>query len=330
MILHSENCKPRHQMRAPITLLFTFVLFFCATSWAQVGANIDGVVTDNSGAAVVGATVVITNTNTNISQNLKTGESGNYRAVNLQPAPYRISAEMAGFAKVTKTVTLTVGSNGTVDFTLGVAGLNENVEVSGEVPMVEVTKSQPSSVIGEQQVAALPVLSRNFMVLAQVMPSAAPMANLGVFSKFTLTKFGGVSDQRNGYTTVIDGATIDDATWGSPVINLPQDAVQEFKVFRHQFDAEYGNAQAAVITVVSRPGTDHYHGSAYYFGRDKALDAQNALATLAPPFRQIRAGGTVGGPLFSSKTHFFAGYENLNVNTAFIQALPPATHLPAR
>jgi Carboxypeptidase regulatory-like domain len=324
MTLRRGNCQLTRQSRAPITLLFCLVLFCCANGWAQIGANIDGVVSDNTGAAVVGATVVITNTNTGVSQNLITGESGNYRAVNLQPATYRITAEMTGFAKLTKTVTLLVGSNGTVDFTLGIAGLTENVEVSDEVPMVEVTKSQPSSVIGEEQVSALPVLSRNFMVLAQIMPSAAPMANLGVFSKFTLTKFGGVSDQRNGYTTVIDGATIDDATWGSPVINLPQDAVQEFKVFRHQFDAEYGNAQAAVINVVSRPGSDHYHGSAYYFGRDKALDARNALATLAPPFRQLRAGGTVGGPLLSSKSHFFAGYENLNVNTAFIEALPPS------
>ena len=118
---------------------------------------------------------------------------------------------------------------------MGVAALTESITVRGESPLVEVTKSQPSSVIVGEQLATLPVLDRNFLVLAQLMPGAAPLT--GVSTRFAVTKFGGVADQRNGYTTIIDGGTVDDATWGSPVINMTQDAVQEFKVFRNQFDA---------------------------------------------------------------------------------------------
>jgi hypothetical protein len=195
---------------------------------------------------------------------------------------------------------------------------------------VETAKSQPASVIEKQQLAQLPVLSRQFLVLAQLMPSAAPIANLGVYARFVTTKFGGTADQRNAYTTIIDGATIDDATWGSPVINLTQDSVQEFKVYRNQFDAEYGFAQNAVINVATRSGGDRFAGTGYYFGRDAALDAQNALASSTPPFRQLRAGGTIGGPLLSKNTHFFAGYENLNVSTALIEALPPSNPFAAQ
>ena len=104
---------------------------------------------------------------------------------------------------------------------------------------------------------------------------------------------------------------MDDSTWGSPVINMPQDAVQEFKVFRNQFDAQYGSALNAVVNVVTKSGTNDYNGSAYYFGRDDALNARNAAATTVPPFSQTRVGGTFGGPLQLNRTHFFGSYEYL-------------------
>ena len=149
------------------------------------------------------------------------------------------------------------------------------------------SKAQPSSVIVGEQLAALPVLDRNFLVLAQLLPGAAPLT--GVNSRFAVTKFGGLADQRNGYTTIIDGGAVDDATWGSPVINMPQDAVQEFKVFRNQFDAQYGSALNAVVNVVSKSGGNAYTGTGYYFGRDKSLNARNAKAATVPPFQQYRA-----------------------------------------
>jgi len=105
---------------------------------------------------------------------------------------------------------------------------------------------------------------------------------------------------------------------------MSQDAIQEFKVYRDQFDAQYGYAMNAVVTVATKAGGDQFHGTGYYFGRDAALDATNALATSKPPYSLWRAGGTFGGKVVSNNTHFFVGYERLNINTAAVEALPPS------
>jgi hypothetical protein len=299
---------------------------------AQVGAaNIGGSVVDDTGAALPGVTITLTNKSNGFVETVVTGDRGNYRAVALQPAPYEIRAELTGFATVTRQVVLTVGADATVDIKLGIAAVAENVTVSGESPLVEVNKSQPSSVITSQQIDNLPVLARNFQVLAQLLPGAKP-ASIGALSlTSTVTNFGGVADPRNGFTTLIDGGSVDDAIWGSPVINMGQDAIQEFKVFRNQFDAQYGAALAAVVTVVTKSGGNVPSGSGFYFGRDKSLNAINALATTAqqPPFSQIRAGGSVGGALVESKTHFFAAFEHLKIDTASITNLPAANPFKA-
>ncbi|PYQ96101.1 MAG: hypothetical protein DMF96_19780 [Acidobacteria bacterium] len=321
-------------VRTPVVRTFVAplaVLIVCsASAWAQGGASVGGVVKDQSGAALPGTTVTVLNTGTGAAQTLVAGPSGNYLAVNLQPGQYQVTAELSGFGAGKKTVTLNVGVESTVDFSLGVAALSESVTVTGESPLVEVTTATPLSVVNGEQLASLPVLDRNFLVVAQILPSAAPMSNLAVSTRFAVTKFGGVADQRNGYTTIIDGTTVDDATWGSPVINMTQDAVQEFKVFRNQFDAQFGSALNAVVNVVSKSGTNQFGGTGYYFGRDKNLNAKNALATSVPPFQQYRLGGTFSGPIAMNKTHLFAAVEYLNIDKANIVALPATNPFAAQ
>lgn len=311
-------------IRLQPTTGFFIAMFACAlTVFGQVGGNIGGVVTDTTGAAVPGAKVTLVNTSSGATQELTAGPDGNFRAVNLPPAPYEITATAQGFGTVKKTITVIVGADSTVDLPLSVAGVTENITVEGDAAaLVETSKSAPKSVIDEQQLRDLPVLSRNFLVVAQTMPGAAAIQNLAVTTRFGSTIFGGVADQRNGYTTIIDGAPIDDATWGTPVINMSQDAVEEFTVYRNQFDAQYGHAMNAVVNVVSRSGGSDFHGSIYYFGRDQTLNARNALATVKPPFAQTRAGATIGGPLLSKSWHYFASFEYLRTNTATVVALP--------
>jgi hypothetical protein len=285
-----------------------------------VGGSIGGTVTDDTGSALPGVTISVTNTANGATQMLTTGERGNYRAVALQPAPYSITAELSGFATLKREVVLTIGTELTIDLKLGVAALAETLTVVAQTPLVEVAKSQPSSVVVAEQVASLPVLQRNFLTLAQLLPSTTPN-NLG--QKFSVIQFGGPADQRNGYTTLIDGGDIDDAIWGNPTINIPQDAVQEFKVFRNQFDAEYGSALAAVVSVVTKSGTNALAGTASYFGRDKALNSKNYFAIGGKPtFNQTRFGGTLGGPIVRNRTHFFASYEHNELNTVKIISLP--------
>jgi carboxypeptidase family protein/TonB-dependent receptor-like protein len=302
--------------------LWVLVLLLAAASArAQVvGGSIGGTITDDTGGALPGVTVTMTNTANGATQVVTTGERGNYRVVALQPAPYRVTAELSGFATVKRELVLTIGTELTIDFKLGVASVAETLTVVAETPLVEVAKSQPASVVVADQVAALPVLQRNFLTLAQLLPSTTPN-NLG--QKFAIIQFGGPADQRNGYTTLIDGGDIDDAIWGNPTINIPQDAVQEFKVFRNQFDAEYGSALAAVVSVVTKSGSNALSGTLSYFGRDKALNSKNYFATgEKPPFAQTRVGGTLGGPIVRNRTHFFASYEHNDLNTVKIINLP--------
>ncbi len=302
--------------------------------WGQsVAANIGGTVTDDTGGALPGVTITVTNRANGVTVTAVTGAEGRYRVVELQPAPYEITAELSGFAPQRRSLTLFVGTDATLDFRLGVASVAETLTVAAEAPLVEVSKSQQSSVIEAEQLRTLPTITRNFLTLSQLLPGSGPPplpAMTGVLSKFYVTKFGGVADQRNGYTTLIDGGSVDDTDWGSPIVNLTQDAVQEFKVYRNQFDAEYGNALAAVVAVVSKSGTNVFNGTAFEFGRDASLNATNAFATTKPPFSQERVGGSFGGPISQNRTHFFGAYEHLNVNATTIVSLGAANPFAAQ
>ena len=310
--------KGQRQPLIVVLLLILVAALVSGPASAQIGANISGVVTDGSGGVLPGVTVTVTNTANGRAQALVTNADGRYRAVSLQPGPYQVSAELQGFGTVRREITLVVGSDATLDVSLSVATLNETVTVTGESPLVEVAKSQPSSVITGQQMENLPVLSRNFLVLAQLLPGAAP-ARAG---QFAITKFGGPGNQRFGYITLVDGGDLHEPIWGHPSINLSQDSVAEFKVFRNQWDAEYGGALAAIVNVVSKSGTNKVSGSGYYFGRDDSLNAQNAYAKAKPPFQQVRVGTSFGGPVVENRTHYFASYEQQKTDSANITALP--------
>lgn len=305
------------------------VLFLTVVGTASaqvVGANLSGRITDEGGGALPGVTVTITNKANGAQQAVVTTAEGTYRAVALQPAPYQVRAELPGFGASTREIILTIGANATLDLRMGVAALEESITVTAQSPIVEVARAAPTSTIVESQIQALPVLERNFLALAQLMPGAAP----NYISKFSRVKFGGPADQRNGYTTIVDGGDLDDAIWGDPTVNISQDAVQEFKVFRNQFDAQYGAALAAVVTVATKSGTNSLHGSGYFFGRDDALNARNAFARSKPVYGQRRFGGSVGGPVVRNRTHFFGAYEYTNVDKESIIALPDRNPFAAR
>ncbi len=211
-------------------LMCTGALVALSTSAAAqvVGGNITGTVADSQGGALPGATVTVLNTGTGFAQTLTTGSAGTFRAVALQPGLYEVTAELSGFAAQRLEVELLTGYELEADFVLNLAGVEETVTITAEAPLVELSKAQPSSVVTNEQVEDLPVLNRNFLALATIMPGATPH-----YQKFAAVKFGGAADQRNAYSTLIDGGDIDDAIWGNPSINIAQDAVQEFKVYRN-------------------------------------------------------------------------------------------------
>ena len=259
---------------------------------------------------------------------LNTGSEGEYRAVALLPGEYDVAAARSGFSSVTRRVTLPVGADATVNLTLPLAGVVEQTTVNAAAPLVEVARSQPSSVVTKRDIDTLPVLERNFLVLAQLLPGSGPINS--TVTRLATTKFGGVADQRAGYTTLIDGGDINDTVWGSPTINVGEDAVQEFKVFRNQFDAQYGHALNAVVTVATRTGTNRFGGTGFYFGRDDALNARYPFAAENLPFDEQRVGGSIGGPLVRDRSHFFASYERDNVDNVRVIALPASNPFAAR
>jgi hypothetical protein len=313
---------------ARIALAAFLLLASTMPALAQAVASVGGTVADESGARMPGVTVTITNKANGATQVLVTEAEGNYRAVALQPAPYEIKAELSGFATQVRPITLTVGADATIDFKLVVAGLSESLTVSASAPVIEVSKSSLSSVVMSEQVASLPNLGRNFIELAQLLPGSAPDNSSVQF--FNSTKFGGVADQRNGFTTLIDGGDIDDAIWGSTTVNFSEEAVQEFRVLRNQFDAEYGGALGAVVSVVSKSGTNRFSGTGMYFGRDQALASKNFFAPTKPAFNQKRTGGNFGGPILQNRTHFFTAYEYNDVVTAKIIALAASNPFAAQ
>ena len=219
-------------------------------------------------------------------------------------------------------MTLRVGETADLRIVLAVGGLQQSVEVTAAAQMVETTKSDVSAVVTTRELSELPVLNRGFIGLAALLPGGGPAraadARFGV-----QTAFGG-TNVRSMYSLYIDGGVMDNPVLGFALVNVNQDAVQEFRVLHNQFDAEYSGAGTAVVNVLTRSGTNALRGMFSYYGRDDALNAMNAFAKTKPPFDSTRASVTLGGPIKKDKAHFFGAVEYLRTNSVTIIALPAA------
>jgi len=293
---------------------------FLARGRAQT-AEIIVNVTDSSGAVMVNVPVVIANTDTGVARSYKTDTAGLAAVPGLQPGPYKISAEFDGFSRQERVMTITVGQVATVNVVLLPAGDTQTVDVQSESGLeVETSKADVSGVVTRQQLNDLPVINRGFIGLAQLLPGGGP--SLSTDARFgNQTSFGG-SNVRSGYSVLIDGAAMDHPIYGMAIVDVNQDAVQEFRVLHYQYDAEYSRAGSAVVDVVTRSGTNSYDGMFSYFGQDQALNARNYYATSQPPFSETHTSGTIGGPIIKDKTHFFFADEYLKQNNSYIESLP--------
>ena len=304
-----------------VYLLVAAAIAFPTSARAQ-NAELRGAVTDESGGALPGVTVMIRNTETGADRNLVTDSGGLFRAPALQPGKYRVSAELQGFRTQNRDLTLTVGENADIRLVMAVGQVSESVTVVGTAATIETTKSDLSGVVTEKQLTELPVLNRGFVGLAQLLPGGGPA--ISGDARFGIqTAFGG-SNVRSMYTLLVDGSDMDHPIYGFAVVNVSQDAVQEFRVLRNQYDAEYSRAGTAVVNVLTRSGTNDWRGMGSYYGRDASLNARNAFATAKPPFDSTRFSGTFGGPIVQNKAHFFGAVERLRQNSVQIIALPAA------
>lgn len=310
-------------LRVPglVLMLCAVIGLLPAPAQAQT-AELRGIVADHSGAVLPGVTVTILNEATGVDRTIVTDNQGSFRAPALQPGTYTIKSELMGFGRDLRRVTMTVGEVAELRIGLSVGGLAETVEVTASAVTIETTKSDLSGVVTQEQVAELPVLNRGFVGLAQLLPGGGPARTAD--SRFGIqTAFGG-TNVRSMYSIQIDGGIMDHPIYGFAIVNVNQDAVQEFRVLRNQFDTEYSRAGTAIVNVLTRSGTNTMRGQLSYFGRDDSLNAKNAFAKSKPPFDSTRVSGTLGGPIARNRAFFFGALEYVRQNSVRIIALPPA------
>lgn len=312
-----------------LAVILLLAWFLQVPASAQVaGGTIQGVVTDPDGAVVRGAQVIVTDVATGVSHAGSTNSTGLYSIPNLQPANYAVTAIATGFAKeIANQITLTVGSVLTVNLTLEVNGSTQQVTVKDIPVNIDLATSDLTEVVDSETMRQLPLNGRDWSQLitlgsgADVVRNQSAIGSAGTSDvNRVLRGFGnqmsisGVRPQQNNYR--LDGVSFNDYTNGAPGGVLGTitgvDAVQEFSVITTNYDAEYGRTSGGVVNAITRSGTNQFHGSAYEFLRNSALDARNYFdgPTIAP-FRRNQFGATVGGPLRRDKTFFFFNYEGL-------------------
>jgi Carboxypeptidase regulatory-like domain len=281
---------------------------------AQTGGLIEGTVKDEQGGVLPGATVTIRNEESGFERNLTSDADGRYRFAALPPAKYGLKVELAGFAThEVHDIVLTIGLELKQDFTLKLRSLQENVTVTAESPVVDTTKSEVAGVVTQQQIQTLPVNSRQYLNLALLMPGTSQDGARAFYNNVSIASAGTFYSS----AFLVDNVTNTWAEQGEPRQNFPQDAVREFKVNTLQFKAEYGLATGGLVTVVTKSGTNQFHGDAFEYFRDKSLNTANVFETEKPPFRRNQFGGAIGGPFVQNKWQFFAAAERTQTDEFF-------------
>lgn len=319
-----------------VLVLIAFVPVF---SQQAATATMEGLITDPNGAVVPGATVSVRNPETGFTREITTDQSGVYRLPLLPPGNYEITVKAPNFAELKRSgISLTVGQKLNLDLQLSVAGTTEIVNVTAEAPVVETTRTNVAGSVGERAVRELPVNGRNFLDFVTLTPGVVRDPRQGDLS------FGG---QRGTFNSIqIDGVDNNNLFFGQALgrtgsgrapYQFSQDAVQEFQVNTNSFSAELGRAAAGLINVITKSGTNEFHGSAFEFYRDRALNARgisfntarNAMLpnAIKPPYHYNQFGGTFGGPIKRDRAFFFFNYDgqrNTEPNIVNLGAPAPA------
>jgi hypothetical protein len=298
-------------------LLLVVMVSLAAGIYAQsFTASLRGVVTDTSGAVLPDAKVVITEADRNVPHTVVTDEAGRYSATALPPGPYTISVEAKGFKKQTRPVfQLLVQQQATMDFKLEVGDVSTTVEISSAAPMLNTTIANLGQVIENKYIVSLPNINRNAMSLTYMTPGV--VGSGGRANTDNNTNFVANGSRNSTSDVLVDGVTVVTVEQNSGITDLKfspsVDAVQEFKMQTNFFSSEYGQTGGAVVNMVTKSGTNDFHGTGYYFLRHSDLNSNNFFSNRSgrsrPYYRRDQFGGVVGGPIVKNKTFFLAAYE---------------------
>src|SRR5438128_8102730 len=283
----------------------------CVVGAAQaqvVTSNLQGVVTDPTGAVVANAVITATNVETAVHRTATTNGEGFYRFNLLPRGSYEVKAQKSSFATATLKVNLTVGDTITANLVLKVAGETQQVAVSSMATQVDTSTSQIEQPVSQAQIANLPINDRNFQQLANLIPGAAPSPSYDPTKRlYGGVASGGATERRSGIS--VDGCNLNDNLVGGPVGLVPEDAIEEFQVVTNQFSAEYGHSSGPFINVVTKSGTNTLHGSGFLLYRQKDLQANGFFEKTKPDFNREQFGGALGGALIRDKTFGFYAIE---------------------
>ena len=329
-------------MRKRATLLFFLLpVLHAAPALAQTratAADLTGVVRDQTGAVLPGATVIATNTETNVARETTSQDDGRFTLPALPPGSYRVQVTMPGFVSETReALTLTLGALVELDFSLKVAGTAEAITVSAESPMVDSQKTAVASVVSQQQIESLPIDGRNFISFAVLTPGVStdrtPQQGASATSGLT---FAGQRARSNNIT--VDGLNNNDSVVGSVRATFSQEAVREFQVITNSYSAEFGNATGGILNIVTKSGTNRFSGNGFFFVRDDALNAKGHFEKFDPlgnpvdlekaPYSQEQFGGTLGGPIRRDRTFFFLSAERLDIGASNLVTIDDRTVIP--
>src|SRR5258708_4631539 len=301
-----------------------FVLTVAPILDAQVErASIIGNITDKTGAAMTGVEVTITNESTNTSVRVTSDSAGAYTAVNLIPGSYSASASRSGFRPVVfRNFVLQVGQSARLDITMEVGNVEQTVEVSGAIPLLQTENASVGQVIGKEAVNALPLNGRNFVQLAILAPGVSGLdyaqpATINTGKRPDDLRPAGTALQANGALSqsnqvLLDGVDNTEMILQTFVVRPAVEGIQEFKALTNNAGAEYGRSVGAVVVVTTKSGGNQFHGTLFEFLRNEKLDARNFFARTdapKPPFKLNQYGASLGGPVRRNRTFFFVNYE---------------------
>src|SRR5712692_10542551 len=287
---------------------------------AQTTATVSGTVTDQSGGLIAGAQITITNLETGQVRTLPTNDAGRFYAPGLNPGPYKVAVAVQGFEGALQSgITLTVGFEQVINFTLRPGQVSERIEVKGEPSAVQTTGGSVAELVNSQTVRALPLNGRSFDQLIYLQPgvnvatSAGSSPNQGRGVKFS---FAGARLTSNVF--MLDGTDMNDSQnftpGGAGGQLLGVESILEFQVITHNASAQYGRSMGGIINAVSKSGTNAIHGDLYEFLRNSALDAKNFFDDAAAPipgFVRNQFGAAIGGPIRHNRLFYFGNYEGL-------------------
>jgi hypothetical protein len=309
--MSSYQCPVRNAVLACLIAFFPLLLL------GQADSSINGRVTDPSGAAIAGAKVQATNVNTNVVATSESNEAGLFSLPALNPGTYRVAVDKEGFQQsINPGVELHVGDSIALNFGLKVGSASQSVTVEGGAPLVNTESSSLGGLVNDQKIAELPLNGRNYIDLSLLQAGVSQNKN-----NLSMGGMVGTVFSSNGAPTIsnnflLDGTSlVNQSGWGTSSMagtTLGMDGIQEYKVVTNAFTAEYGMTMGSQLLMVSKGGSNQFHGSLFEYLRNSDLDARNFFDSQnIPAFHRNNFGGAFGGPIKKDKTFFYGVYEEL-------------------